>query len=109
VGHVVHFGASVCETSTHYLSYSGRTCIDSTKSALGHNMRTYVFMSIGICGSHSAFRCVPGAKCLRTIFQTQVHQYECDKKRVGTSYTKLEFSYPVASAGQLVHSDASGV
>jgi hypothetical protein len=66
-------------------------------------------MSIGICGSHSAFWCIPGAKCPRTIFQIRVHQYGCDKKCVGTSYTELEFSHPVASAGQVVHSGASGV
>jgi hypothetical protein len=53
--------------------------------------------------------CVPGAKCLRTIFQTRVHQYGCDKKRVRTSYTELEFLHPVASAGQVVHSGVSGV
>jgi hypothetical protein len=35
-------------------------------------------------------------------------RYEFYKKRVGTSYAKLVFLQPVASAGYVVHSGASG-
>jgi hypothetical protein len=34
--HVVHSGASGCETSTHYVSFSGGTGMDITKSTLEH-------------------------------------------------------------------------
>jgi hypothetical protein len=36
LGHLVHSGASGCETSTHYYSCSGGTGTDSTKSVRGH-------------------------------------------------------------------------
>jgi hypothetical protein len=97
-----------CETSTHYFPCSGGPGEVSTKSAQDTLCRTCVFASCGICGSCSAFRCVLGVKRLRTIFQARVGPVRIRQKRVGIGCAELEILHPIGSAGQVVHSDASG-
>jgi hypothetical protein len=84
-GHVVHFGAFGCETlmhgpvqihqkdetSTHYSSCSVGTSTNSTKSAPRHITLNLRFLSGGIWGSRSAFRCIWSAKSGRTIFHAR--------------------------------------
>jgi hypothetical protein len=70
--------------------------------------RTCVFASNGVCGSHSACRCMRGAKRRCTIFHARVGLVGFDKKHVRTHYVKLVFLYLVGSVGHVVHSGASG-
>jgi hypothetical protein len=70
--------------------------------------RTYVFTSGGICGSHSAFQCIWGVKCRRTIFHARVGPYGFHKKRPRTRYAEHVFFHSVGYVGHLVHSGASG-
>jgi hypothetical protein len=60
------------ESSTQYFSSSAGTSTDSTKIVLDTLHRAFVFASGGICMSRSAFRCVRGVKCRRTIFHARV-------------------------------------
>jgi hypothetical protein len=57
---------------SHYFSSLGGTGTDSTKTHRDTLRRTYVFASIGICGSCSAFQCIRGAKRQHTIFHARV-------------------------------------
>jgi hypothetical protein len=61
--------------------------------------RTWVFAFGGICGSHSAFWCVWGAKVRRTIFMLTWVWYRFDKNCIGTHYTEPVFLHLVGSAG----------
>jgi hypothetical protein len=45
----------------------------------------------------------------RTIFLARVGPVQIAEKRIETCYAKLGFSYPVGSAGHVVHSCVSGV
>jgi hypothetical protein len=67
-----------------------------------------VFASDRIRESRSAFWCIRGAKHRVTIFHDRVGLVRFHKKRVGTLYSELVFSHPVASAGHIVHSGATG-
>jgi hypothetical protein len=71
--------------------------------------RTFVFGFGGICASRSAFRCVRGAKCVRTIFHARVGPVQIQQQRVRTRYDELVFLHPVGYAGHVVPSDAFGV
>jgi hypothetical protein len=63
----------------------------------------------GICGSHSAFWCIRGAKHQCTIFYALVGLAGFLKKRTGKIYVELVFLDLVGSAGHVVHSDISGM
>jgi hypothetical protein len=69
--------------------------------------QTWVFAFGGICGSHSAFWCVWGAKVRHTIFMLTWVWYRFDKNCIGTHYTEPVFLHLVGSAGHVVHSSAS--
>jgi hypothetical protein len=56
----------------HFFSSSGGTGVDSTKKRLDTLRRSCVFASGEINGSRSAFWCVRGEKCRRTIFHARV-------------------------------------
>jgi cytochrome b len=70
--------------------------------------RTFVFASVLICGSRSAFG-ASGERIIVTIFfKLSWGRYGFDKKRFRTRQVKLLFLHPVLSAGQVVHFGATG-
>jgi hypothetical protein len=69
--------------------------------------RTCAFASGGICGSHSAFRCILGTIHQSTIFMLGWDRYGFKKKCAGKSYTEIVFLPPVGYASHVVHSSAS--
>jgi hypothetical protein len=82
--------------------------MDLTKMHWNTLHRTCVFASGGICGSHSAFRFVRGAKRRCTIFNA--------RGRTGTDSTKSApghvmlthmVLHPMGYAGHITHSGAS--
>jgi hypothetical protein len=58
VVHIVHSGGSEASNGDALFLGSVGTDTNSIKNAPGHVMPNYHFASGGICGSHSAFRCV---------------------------------------------------
>jgi hypothetical protein len=71
--------------------------------------RICVFASGEICGSHSAFWCIWGAKHQPLFFMLGWDWYGFNKKRSGTYYAKLMFLHPVGSMGHTMQSSASTV
>jgi hypothetical protein len=60
------------ETSMHYISCSGGTSAISKKMGWDKLRRNCVFAFDSMGGSHSAFRCIWGAKRRCTIFHARV-------------------------------------
>jgi hypothetical protein len=71
-GHVVHSSAYGSRNVDALFFMLGRDRYESHKSTLEHTTPTMCFPSCGICGSHSAFRCIRGAKHQHTIFHARV-------------------------------------
>jgi hypothetical protein len=71
--------------------------------------RTYIFAFSMICRSCSAFCCIWGIKCRRTIFMLRWAQCRAHKKCVRTRYAKLVFLHMVRPAGHLVCSGTLGM
>jgi hypothetical protein len=79
------------------------------KSHRDTSCRTYIFASSGICGPHSAFRCVRGVKHRPTIFYARVGPVWVPQKVHGTRYVEHVFLHPEGSVGHVVQSSASRV
>jgi hypothetical protein len=79
-GHVVHSAHSGHETSTHYFSCLGGTSMDYKNNTSRHVTPNSCFASGGICGSHSAFRCVRDAKRRCTIFHARLGPVRIQQK-----------------------------
>jgi hypothetical protein len=93
----------------YYFLCSGGTSKDLTKSTSGHVTLNFCVCSGGICGSHSAFRCVRRANRRRTIFHAQVRPVGIWQKRFRTRYDELLLFLSVGSAGDVVHSVHPGL
>jgi hypothetical protein len=72
-GHTVHSGASGPQIiDAQFFMLGWDLCRFHKKVCWEMLCQTCVFPFYGICGSHSAFSCVRGAKCGRTIFQARI-------------------------------------
>jgi hypothetical protein len=59
-------------------------------------------------GSHSAFRCIRGTKCRRTIFHARVGPLRFPKIGHWDMLCQICVFHPLGSAGHVVHSSAFG-
>jgi hypothetical protein len=96
------------EMSVYYFSCSGGPGAVFIKSVSGHITLDTCFLSIGICGSRSAFQCIRGTKRRCTIFYAQVGPVTIPQKACRDTLCQTCLLYPVESAGHIVHSGASG-
>jgi hypothetical protein len=71
-GHVVDSGAFEHETSTDFFHARIGPVRIRQKAHWDTLCRTCIFVTGGICGSHSAFSCIRSAKHRRTIFHARV-------------------------------------
>jgi hypothetical protein len=91
------------ETLMYYFLCIRGTGTDLTKTTLGHVTLNLFFFSSGeICGSCSAFRCVPMQNIDVVLFMLGWPLCGFHKKCVRTRYAKLEFLHLVGSAGHVV-------
>jgi hypothetical protein len=70
VGHVVHSGGSGNGDALFFML--GWDWYEFDKNAPGHITMKFCFASGGICGSHSALRCIQGTKRQCNIFHARV-------------------------------------
>jgi hypothetical protein len=71
--------------------------------------QTCVSASGGICGAHSAFRCIRAVKCRRTIFLGGVRPVWTTQKLHRDMLRRTCVFHPVGFEGHVVHSRMSGV
>jgi hypothetical protein len=82
--------------------------MNTTKSVLGHVTPNLCFAFGGICGPQSAFQCVWGTKCRRTILDARVGPVWIPQKNAPAHVTRnLCVLHPVGSTCGILHSGAS--
>jgi hypothetical protein len=109
-GPILHFGTSgVSNVDTLFFILWWERCEFDKKTCRDTLHQTCVFAYGGICGSHSAFRCIRGMKRQHTILHARLGSVRLDKKSPGTPCAVVVFLHPVGYAGHAVHFGASGV
>jgi hypothetical protein len=110
VSHVVHSGASGSQNiDTPFFKLPVGSVQISQNAHRDTLRRTCVFASSGICRSCSAFRCIRGAQCQRTIFLCSGGTGTDATKRVrGHIRMNLCFLHHMGFIGHVVHSGVSG-
>jgi hypothetical protein len=101
---VLHFSASRARNVDvlFFMHTWDRYGFDKNHAGTRYTKFVFFFASGEICGSCSAFRCVPMQNIDVVLFMLGWPLCGFHKKCVGTRYAKLEFLHLVGSAGHVV-------